>query len=295
MKQITSRPYRILQDHMAVYQFMLEIYEKDWRNGVPAPFLEYALYSDWMDKGYTYLDRLWFDGDTIVGFVFYENPVDDVYFSLRPGYEELAPEMVAYAEKHMPRPNGKHQLILCGAQKPFVEAAKAAGYQMVYEEPDMQYDFAKPLTYALPEGFRFVPVGEADYAKIMKCCHYGFENDKTDGPWEEDIRDYQMAYAPHATMEYAVCVENVAGEYVCFAGMWWTPENKLAYMEPLCTLPEYRGRGLAAAALSELYRRMQPLGATHMTGGASPFYEKIGYELAVVWTHWMKFEQGKID
>ncbi|MFQ9801749.1 MAG: hypothetical protein ACLR23_25835 [Clostridia bacterium] len=37
--------------------------------------------------------------------------------------------------------------------------------------------------------------------------------------------------------------------------MWWTPENKLAYLEPLCTIPEYRNRGLAAAALSEMYRK----------------------------------------
>lgn len=36
---------------------------------------------------------------------------------------------------------------------------------------------------------------------------------------------------------------------------------------------------------------MQPLGVTHMTGGASPFYEKIGYKPAVVWTHWMKFDR----
>ncbi|MBQ9767176.1 MAG: GNAT family N-acetyltransferase [Lachnospiraceae bacterium] len=231
------------------------------------------------------------DGDTIVGFVFYENPVSDVYFSLRPGYEELVPEMIAYAGEHMPRPDGKHQLILCAAQEAFVAEAKAAGYRMVYEEPDMQYDFTKLLDYKLPEGFRFVPVGEADYAKVMKCCYYGFENDKTGGPWEEDIRDYLLAYAPHATMEYAVNIENEDGEYVCHAGMWWMAENKLAYMEPLCTVLEYRGRGLAAAALSELYRRMKPLGATHMTGGASPFYEKIGYELAVVWTHWMKFDK----
>ena len=24
-----------------------------------------------------------------------------------------------------------------------------------------------------------------------------------------------------------------------FPGMWWTPQNKLAYMEPLCTIPKY--------------------------------------------------------
>ena len=78
------------------------------------------------------------------------------------------------------------------------------------------------------------------------------------------------------------------GEYVCWAGMWWTPANKLAYMEPLCTVPEYRNCGLASAALSELYRRMKPLGATHMTGGGHPFYAKIGYRPMVTWTFWEK-------
>ena len=93
---ITSRPYRLLSDHMAVYDFMTEIYERDWRNGVAAPFLEYALSSDWMDKSLVHRNRLWFDGGRIVAFVFYENPVTDVYFSLRPGYEFLADEMVEY-------------------------------------------------------------------------------------------------------------------------------------------------------------------------------------------------------
>ena len=46
-------------------------------------------------------------------------------------------------------------------------------------------------------------------------------------------------------------------------------------MEPLCTInPNTVIRGSAAAALSELYRRTKALGATHMTGGANPFYQK---------------------
>lgn len=59
-------------------------------------------------------------------------------------------------------------------------------------------------------------------------------------------------------------------------------------MEPLCTVPEYRRKGLAAAALAELYRRMKPLGATHMTGGDNPFYKAIGYQSCISWTIWEK-------
>lgn len=47
-------------------------------------------------------------------------------------------------------------------------------------------------------------------------------------------------------------------------------------------------RCLAAAALSEHYRRLKPLGATHMTGGGNTFYEKIGFKPLVHWTFWEK-------
>ena len=77
MKNITTRQYQILADHMRIYQFMIDIYEKDWRNGVPAPFLEYALSSEWMDKSYTHRNRIWEDNGQIVAFCFTESPVTD--------------------------------------------------------------------------------------------------------------------------------------------------------------------------------------------------------------------------
>lgn len=283
---ITHRQYRLLSDHMAVYQFMTEIYERDWRNGVAAPFMEYALSSDWMDKSLVHRSRLWFDGDRIVALVFYENPVTDAYFSLRPGYEELAEEMVAYALEHMPQKDGKQRLIIFGAQKALMAAAQKAGLKRNYSDWDMQYDFSKPLDCPLPEGFRFAEA-PLDIAKCSECCWKGFNHEDTDGPWDGDI-EYTggLLTAPHETGYLDVAVENEAGEYVCYAGMWWTPENKLAYMEPLCTVPAYRRMGLAAAALSEMYRRTKALGATHMTGGTDPFYRKIGYEPAVEWVYW---------
>lgn len=165
MESITTKQFSMLGEHMAVYQFMLEIYQRDWGNGVPAPFWEYALCSGWMDKSFLHRCGMWLDGEKIVGFCFHENPVTDVYFSLRPGYEALAPEMVAYGGEHMPRQNGEHRLVIFGSQTAIRQAA---------------------------------------------------------------------------------------------------------------------------AALSELYRRLGPLGATHMTGGGNPFYQKIGYGAGVQWTYWRK-------
>ena len=48
---------------------------------------------------------------------------------------------------------------------------------------------------------------------------------------------------------------------------------------------------LAAAALSQHYHRMKALGATHMTGGGDPFYEKLGYGKGIHWTFWKREEK----
>ena len=93
MKQITTKQFQPLTDMQLVWDFMEEVYEHSFGNGAPAPFFEYALTSSWMNKDYLHLNRLWLDGAQVVGFVFYEDPVTHVFFSLRPGYEELAEEI----------------------------------------------------------------------------------------------------------------------------------------------------------------------------------------------------------
>ena len=39
----------------------------------------------------------------------------------------------------------------------------------------------------------------------------------------------------------------------------------------------YRHKLLSRAALSNLYRRMKPIGTTLITAGDNPFYKKISY------------------
>ncbi len=292
MKQITTRPFSVLADCGNIYRFLLDIYERDWRNGVPAPFFEYAYssFASWMDITWSYKNRIWEDQGEIAAFCFYENPVTDIYFSLRPGYEELADEMVAYADANMPHREKAIQLILFEGQEALKRAAGRLGYSQKWERTDMQFDFNDTLDHPLPEGFHFVNPQAFDLDKIEKCCWKGFDHEQEEGPWnrQDEQNSHLLKVAPHATPNLAVVIADEKDEYACYAGMWWTPENKLAYMEPLCTIPEYRHRGLASAALSELYRKMKASGATHMTGGDNEFYRKIGYKPAVTWTGWQK-------
>ncbi len=308
---ITTRQFQLLSDVDLVWRFLTDIYDRETGSGVAAPFFEYALVSSWMDQSYSYLDRLWMDGDRAVAFVFYEAPVTDIFFSVRRGYVFLADELVEYAVSAMPDFNGKQRLVLFNGQEYLMEAAAKRGFIMTEEYEDRCFDFRNELDHPLPEGYHFVDPNTADGFKLAKLLWYGFGHGEK-GPFEGwDQLDRSMdwtpakaykgvigpmtAPAPHSTHEYDVIIADESGEYVCFSGMWWVPENKLAYMEPLCTHPDHRRRGLAAAALSRHYHRMKALGATHMTGGADPFYEKLGFGKGLHWTKWKREEAKRIS
>lgn len=303
--KITTRNFQLLSDNELAWQLLTKACVPGFRNGMPAPFFEYALTSTWFDRSRTWLDRFWLDDGQPVGFVYYESPATHIFFSLLPGYECLADELVAYADSTMPGRPGEKELVFFPGQTALMEAAQKRGYSMAYEYDDMLLDFSKTvLDRPLPEGYRFVEPEEMDPVKLGRCTWKGFGHEDK-GPFEnwdgEDpgtewnpVKSYQgiiscvMAPPPHATYEHEVVIADENGEYVCYSGMYWVPENKLAYMEPLCTVPEHRGKGLAAAALTRHYQRMGALGAEYMTGGGDPFYRRVGYTETVHWMHWKR-------
>ena len=301
---ITTKQFQILTDINLVWNFLVDTYDRENGGGVAAPFFEYAIQSTWMDMTCQHLNRFWFDGDKVVGFVFYESPLTDIFFKIRPGYEFLAAEMVDYAINYMPNYDNKQQFMLFNGQEFLMDEAQKRGFKQIYDYEDRTFDFEKELNFTLPEGFHFVDPLQADPIKLARCCWYGFDHGEK-GPfenWETQDNSFdwtpQKAYknvvspiispSPHSTRQYDIIIADDKDEYACYSGMWWVPENKLAYMEPLCTIPKYRKLGIASAALSKHYHTMKALGATHMTGGDNPFYEKIGYGKGSHWYCWKR-------
>lgn len=299
-----TKQFQLLTDINLVWDFLVDTY--DWKNdcGRAAPFFEYALTSSWMDTSYSFLDRLWFDGDKVVAFVYYENPVTDIYFNFRKGYEFLADELVDYAISNMPHFNNEQQFVLFDGQQFLKDAAAKRGFKQVYEWNEGIFNFKNELNYELPEGYHFVDPKDMDIVKCSKLCWYGFgHGDKGEfKDWDkyDDSMDWTPAKShkgalsriltpsPHDSSQYNIVIADKNEEYVCFSGMWWVPQNQLAYMEPLCTHPDHRKKGLASAALSLHYKRMKALGASHMTGGGDPFYQKLGYGKGYHCTIWRK-------
>ncbi len=305
MNGIATKQFQPLTDVGRVWDFMVETYEPDLGNGAPAPFFEYALASSWLDKNYLAMNRLWLNGERVVAFAFYESSCTDVYVNLLPGCEALADEIIEYGETAMPRFGGEKAFVLFPGQAALIDAARRRGYGFAYEELEYDFDFAAAdLNRPIPRGFHLVDPLDCDAERLTRCFWKGFGHAER-APfenWKERVsgdewgpqKSYYgvlgecLAPPPHSTYGHNVIIADEAGEYACFSGMWWVPENHLAYMEPLCTIPEYRKMGLAAAALSEHCRRLRPLGARFMTGGGDPFYQRIGFKRMIRWQRWKR-------
>ena len=220
---IKTKQFQILTDINLVWNFMTDIYDPYFANGVAAPFFEYALTSKWMDKEYLHLNRLWMAGDIVVGFVFTEAVVTSVFFNLRPGYEGLADEMVEYAQNSFPDLGGERELVIFSGQEALIRAAEKEGYKVSYENADFLFDFRKSgLSYDLPEGFHFVDPFKCDLLKLAKCTWNGFNAEElgpfknwnipdSETPWNPHkaytgVVSSAVAPPPHATPEYNVII-----------------------------------------------------------------------------------------
>ena len=277
MSNIIKRPYRYLCDFTKIYDFMIKNYSVDCNNGCMPPFFEYAQVLYWTEKTQNHRFEIWEENSEVVAFCWYENSIGEAYFNLTDEYEFLIPEMIHHAEKRLSKEDGTLKLIIYGSQTNVLDEAIQKGYVINKRWNEGILDFSKnKLEFSLPRGYMFEEVKKINMEKMIDASWRGFNHKgKPDGGVE---RGYHLWASPNATPELDVVIKNEQNEYVCYAGMWWIPQIHLAYLEPLCTVPEHRKKGLARAALSELYRRTSKLGATHMTGGANSFYFNIGYE-----------------
>ena len=76
----------------------------------------------------------------------------------------------------------------------------------------------------------------------------------------EDRR--KMQSGPNFRADLTIVIGAPTGDFVSFCGMWYEPVNKIAYVEPVATDPDFRRMGLAKAAIWEGIRRCAVLGAT---------------------------------
>lgn len=291
------RTYRGPTDYEAVGDFLTKHYLPGNRDG------------NWLQPTWAYmhshpnldesaLDRIgiWEHSDEITAVVHYEWCLGEVFFQVHPDYEHLKPEMLAYAERRLCGTSQTGERYVWAFVNDFDPALTAHVQRLGYERcperdrPVSQFLIPSPFPKTdLPSGFQLKSLAEEnDLHKIHRVLWRGF-NHPGDPPENGIEGRRKMQSAPTFRHDLNVVVESPEGHFVSYAGTWFDPVNLIAYVEPVATDPDYRRRGLGAAAVLEGIRRCRELGATvAYVGSDQAFYLAMGFRLAYTshcWRH----------
>ena len=295
---IIYRRYKLLSDYAKVFEFLTENYNSETLNAYLLPqFYEHAHSSPKFNYRLTPRFGLWEENDDLVGIACYEMNVGECFICTKKGYEKLQQEMIFYSEEFLSvKIEGKNYLSIWVAEKETAkkEILENMGYKMIDISPVRIFPYEKTFPHGfLPKDFSIISLNDEDFPKkVHSCLWKGFDR----GPNVED--DPKSVYntdgrilmqnGPTFRKDLTTIIKAPDGEYACYAGMRIDDKNHYAYLEPLATIPEYRGMGLASIAITEAMKKTKLLGAKYCFGGSGKFYINYGFEVLTNIEIWKK-------
>ena len=117
------------------------------------------------------------------------------------------------------------------------------------------------------------PGFDVDDWQYQLVIHKGFDNEGIPEKWADEV----LELTPNENADLKIFALQ-SGEYCAHCGLWYT-EGDTAYVEPVVTVPQHRGKGLAKAVVYEACNRARKLGARRATVLSDQgFYYRIGFE-----------------
>jgi predicted N-acetyltransferase YhbS len=297
-----ARPYDATRDYEAMNEFLIDIYpssiagpHRSWLQ----PRWEYMHHHPWMaERG---LDRelercgVWEDDGRIVAAVHFEHRMGLVYIQLDPRYGELRRPLLRHAEEHLSDSFDCGEAVhvyLDDEDAEFAANARELGFLALAghaETTSILRSNALLEPRPLPKGFSLIGLDEDDdLEKVHRVMHRGFDHPGEPREDELDARRRKLS-APNLRKDLTVVARAPDGRFASFCGMWLDPVNRVSYVEPVATDPDYRRMGLGTAVVLEGVRRCADEGATlAYVGSAQPFYLSMGFRPIHCHTLWRK-------
>lgn len=281
---IIFKTYNHKTDYELVNKFLFETYEKGKYPNWLQPRWEYFHYHPNTDATCYDTIGVWKEFGKIVGLATHEGKLGEVFIMVDKAHGYLKNKMFQFAEDKISKKNKENKQVLHVHVNDFdVDLEKMVqekGYQKIeYSELICQYtNKVNNEEVQVPEGFILKNLsGKDDIQKFHKIMWRGF-NHEGEPPIEGIVLQEKMQRAPNYNYALNVALESSDGNYIAFSGVWVDPINKVGYIEPVCTDPDYRRLGFGKIVVKECIRRAQNLGATVVyVESAQPFYQSIGF------------------
>lgn len=232
---------------------------------------------------------LWWDGDRIVGAAIYDMYFGEAFCGVLPAYEALYPEVLDYTWRALRDENGLG-VAICDSNSREIEAARDRGFVPAEQtETVMALALDRIPSGCLPAGFALTEPDPVRDAEAMQWLFWqGFDHGSDRAEFEREdpiVPRIRKHHNPHLGLAAA----DPEGNLAAFCCLWYHPGTDYAYVEPVCTVPVHRGKGLAKALLSEALTRAKALGAAKAYVISDlAFYEKLGFRKAYHYTFYWK-------
>ena len=279
---VTSRSYEHARDYERIGRWLERSYRREGEHvNWLQPRWEYMHFHPLIRGLDLSCIGLWEDGDEIVGVVHPEHGLGTAYFEFHP--ERPAPKaaMLAHAEEHLRDEKGGLRLFIHDRDVELAELAAAAGFSRTERHEvmsRMSLADAPPVPEP-PDGFRLQSLAdENDLARLHRALWRGFGHGAE--PPDDGLEDRLfMQSAPNYRLDLNLVLVSPDGDYVAYGGIWFEATNRVAYVEPVATDPDFRRMGLARIAVLEGIRRCGELGARDAYVGTDlPLYLSLGFE-----------------
>ena len=296
---IVVRPYEHPADYARIDRFLIDTY----RPG--------ETFSNWLQPRWEYMHHHPFilgkpldscgvaeDGGEIVGIVHFEHTPAFLYLQAHPDRDDaklaLMEHAVACLGGHS-KTFGRKILGVFIHESDTALQEIAADHGLVMEadhaEEHSRLDLSTPLQSApIPAGFTIQSLAdENDLRKVNAVLWRGFGHPDPP-PADEVIGRVFAQSAPNYRKDLTIVAVALDGQYVSFSGMWVVPDNRVAYVEPVATDPDFRRAGLGKAVVLEAVRRAAAEGSdVAWVGSGQEFYRAIGFRTVFKSDLWIKY------
>ncbi|MBQ5999602.1 MAG: GNAT family N-acetyltransferase [Treponema sp.] len=277
-------------DYDALCDFLIELNQKS-RNHINWNWARF----EWMyahpefDRNLLSSIGLWDDGKKIVGAAIYDMYFGEAFCGVLPEYDNLYPEVLEYAYHELKDDSGLG-ISICDEDHAKIKVAENCGFVLSGQSEQIRkFNLLENFSAPLPNGFSFRDLDPSkEPYEFQWLLWQGFNHGEDKEEFEKTEKIIPQIRR-HFNSHLSVAAINTAGENVSYCCLWYNGKTDYAYVEPVCTVPAYRGKGISKAVIFEALNRAKLLGAKDaVVISDMAFYEKLCFQKDLHFSFWWK-------
>lgn len=250
---------------------------------------EWNFYHPELDSAQLDKMALWYWDGNPVAMAVYDLYPGEGFFAALPGHEGLEQEVLDFAVESL-RDDSGFSLAVNDKDTKAHAFLTANGFYPINEGEtvlELDLESADLIVSQIP-GITLKPLDTKDTLRHHKLLWQGFDHEG-EVPTDETTmsRQERLLKASHLNPQLHITAVDENGDYAGYCGLWYAPGTDYVYVEPVCTVPAWRGRGVAKAVIHQALSNARALGAKKAyVISDMDFYKNLGFCQTAHYTFW---------